>query len=348
MPGFRVKWAQIMARPLRIEYPGAAYHVIARGNQGRPIFEDDKDRERFLETLGEACGKTGWRIHAWVLMGNHYHLLIETPEANLVTGMKWLQGTYTQRYNGRHKVFGHLFQGRYKAVPVEAANAGYLETVSTYIHLNPARAGLIQIGKEKLKSYRWSSYPLYLSLPGKSPVWLERRQVMGALRLKPEDRRGYEACLEGRALELGLNQERMELEQQWKALRRGWYVGGEGFAGKLRNRIERLVSGCRRESHSGRDKREHGEQAAEQLLERGMATLGLTAADLALLRKGSAEKAALAGWLRERTTVSLRWVSQRLEMGHYSNASRGPRAMKPAVLRKFKQARSKLERLAGT
>ncbi len=130
-----------MARPLRIEYPGATYHVMARGNQGRAIFKDDQDRRRWVETLAEACGKTGWRIHAYVLMHNHYHVLAETPEGNLVAGMKWLQGTYTQRYNGRHQCCGHLFQGRYKAVPVEAENAGYLETVSTYIHLNPARAG---------------------------------------------------------------------------------------------------------------------------------------------------------------------------------------------------------------
>ena len=112
----------IMARPLRIEYAGAVYHVMARGNQGQVIFRDDGDRRRFLETLGEACEKTGWRIHAYVLMGNHYHLLVETPEGNLVTGMKWLQGTYTQRFNGRHEVFGHLFQGRYKAILVEADN----------------------------------------------------------------------------------------------------------------------------------------------------------------------------------------------------------------------------------
>jgi REP element-mobilizing transposase RayT len=100
-----------MARPLRLEYAGAVYHVMARGNQGQAIFRDDKDRQRFLETLGQACEKTGWRVHACVLMGNHYHLLVETPEGNLVAGMKWLQGTHTQRHHGRHKVFGHLFQG---------------------------------------------------------------------------------------------------------------------------------------------------------------------------------------------------------------------------------------------
>ncbi len=93
----------LMARPLRIEYAGAVYHVMARGNQGQAIFCDDKDRQRFLETLGQACEKTGWHIHAYVLMGNHYHLLVETPEGNLVAGMKWLQGTYTQRHNARQQ-----------------------------------------------------------------------------------------------------------------------------------------------------------------------------------------------------------------------------------------------------
>ena len=334
-----------MARPLRIEFAGATYHVMARGNQGRAIFDDDRDRLRFLETLGEACEKTGWRIHAYVLMGNHYHLLVETPEANLVTGMKWLQGTHTQRYNSRHQVFGHLFQGRYKAVPVDAASAGYLETVSTYIHLNPARAGLIEIGKEKLEDYRWSSYPWYLSLPGRGPAWLERRRVMEGLRLKPEDRRGYEACLEGRTLEIGLKTGRVELAGQWKALRRGWYVGGDGFAARLRDQIDRLVRGCRRESHSGEVQREHGEQAAEQLLRKGLASLGLTKADLARLPKLAVEKAALGGWLRERTTVSLRWVSARLEMGHYTNASCRQRRMSPGAFRRFQKIRSELDLL---
>jgi putative transposase len=336
-----------MARPLRIEYPGAVYHIMARGNQGRAIFRDDADRQRLIESLGEACGKTGWRIHAYVLMNNHYHLLAETPEGNLVAGMKWLQGTYTQRYNGRHKVFGHLFQGRYKAVPVEAENVGYLETVSTYIHLNPARAGLIRIGKEKLKRYRWSSYPWYLKSSGAAPDWLERGRVMGALRLKPEEHRGYETHIEARVLELGLQAGRVELEGQWKALRRGWYVGGESFGVKLRERIGRLVRGLRRESHSGVSKREHGEQAAEQWLREGMAVLGLTAEGLELGRRVTAEKAALARWLRERTTVSLRWVSERLAMGHYSNAGRGPRKRSAGDVRKARQVRAKLENLSA-
>jgi REP element-mobilizing transposase RayT len=107
----------IMARSMRIQYRGAAYHVMARGSHGQAIFADDLDRRRFLETLGEACQRTGWRVHAYVLMGHHYHLLLETPEPNLVAGMKGLQGAYTQRYNSRHRLFGHLFQGRYNLDP---------------------------------------------------------------------------------------------------------------------------------------------------------------------------------------------------------------------------------------
>ena len=148
-----------MARGLRIEYPGAVYHVMCRGDQREPIFATDADREVFLATLGEGCEQTGWRVHAYVLMPNHYHLLVETPEPNLVEGMKWLQGTCTQRFNHRHKVRGPLFQGRYKAIPVDGQESNYFEVVSTYIHLNPARAGLIAVGQERLKRYRWSSYP---------------------------------------------------------------------------------------------------------------------------------------------------------------------------------------------
>src|SRR6266481_2567508 len=98
-----------VARGIRIEYAGAFYHVMARGNRRGRIFHDDVDRRFFLQTLGEACERTGWRVHAWVLMRNHYHLMLETPEANLIEGMKWLQNTYTRRFNSRHRLWGRLF-----------------------------------------------------------------------------------------------------------------------------------------------------------------------------------------------------------------------------------------------
>ena len=98
-----------MAHKLRVEYPGAIYHVLNRGDRREPIFKDDQDRERFLQTLGETCTKTSWQVHAFCLMPNHFHLVVETPQGNLVTGMKWFLGTYTSRFNRPHKLFGHLF-----------------------------------------------------------------------------------------------------------------------------------------------------------------------------------------------------------------------------------------------
>jgi len=105
-----------MARKIRVEYPGALYHVMNRGDRREPIFRDSEDRQQFIRTLAEACTKSGWQVHALCLMRNHFHLMVETPRGNLVAGMKWFLGTYTGRFNRRHKLFGHLFSGRYKAL----------------------------------------------------------------------------------------------------------------------------------------------------------------------------------------------------------------------------------------
>src|SRR6267142_2549191 len=136
-----------MPRKLRIQYEGAIYHVMNRGDHSEDIFLGDEDRELFLKTLGEACAKTEWQVHAWCLMRNHFHLVVETPQPNLVVGMKWLLGTYTSRFNRRHKEFGHVFSGRYKSLIVDGSGNGYLKTVCDYVHLNPVRAQLLRVGQ---------------------------------------------------------------------------------------------------------------------------------------------------------------------------------------------------------
>ncbi len=141
-----------MARPLRIEYPGAFYHITSRGNKRLPIFDNDLDRKHFLNLLANTCTTFNWRCHAYCLMNNHYHLLIETLEANLAEGMRNLNGIYTQDFNYHHHTVGHLLQGRYKAFLIEAET--YLQEVVRYIVLNPVRAKLVN----KPERWKWSNY----------------------------------------------------------------------------------------------------------------------------------------------------------------------------------------------
>ncbi len=141
-----------MARPLRIEYPGAVYHVTARGNARRDIFRGDQDRKDFLHILSETVKRYHWLCHAFCLMNSHYHSLIETPEANLSQGMRQLNGVYTQRYNKRHDQVGHVFQGRYKAILVDKES--YLLELCRYVVLNPVRAGLVKSPEQ----WPWGSY----------------------------------------------------------------------------------------------------------------------------------------------------------------------------------------------
>jgi REP element-mobilizing transposase RayT len=141
-----------MARPLRIEYPGAIYHVTSRGNEKRSIFLSDLDRKRFLDLLADVNERYHWICHAYCLMDNHYHLLIETPEANLSIGMRQLNGVYTQAFNRRHGRVGHFFQGRFKAILVEKES--YLLEACRYLALNPVRAGVV----ETPERWKWSSY----------------------------------------------------------------------------------------------------------------------------------------------------------------------------------------------
>ena len=161
-----------MARPLRIEYPGAFYHVTSRGNEQKDVFKSQKDRERFLSYLESAVVRYGAVIHAWCLMSNHYHLLLETPSGNLSQIMRHINGAYTTYFNVKRKRAGHLFQGRYKAILVEADE--YAVELSRYIHLNPVRAGMVA----KPEEYPWSSYRSYIG-QNKAPDWLKTDFILG-------------------------------------------------------------------------------------------------------------------------------------------------------------------------
>ena len=312
-----------MPRKPRIEYPGAIYHIMSRGNRGDAIFRDGKDCETFMDTLGEACTKTGGLVHAFVLMGNHYHLLLETPEANLVSGMKWLQGTYTQRFNSRHKLRGHLLQGRYKALVVDGSGDGYFSAVASYIHLNPARAKQFDLDAGRLVDYPWSSYPLYFR-PSKRPDWLVVDRALGALGLA-DDRSGRERfrqLMRKRVLEIACSDTPHDVDAQWAKIRRGWCFGEESFRDEMLERLDGVMGGSsKRESFSGEPARLHDEVEALRLLEKGQDLLGIEPSALEDMRKNAPEKQALAWLLRSRTIVGNRWISEQLHCGHPGNVS---------------------------
>lgn len=161
-----------MARPLRIAFPGAFYHVTARGNERKAVFKSIRDRQKFLEYLETATERYNALIHAYCLMDNHYHLLLETPSGNLPQIMQHINGAYTTYFNVKRARAGHLFQGRYKAILVEMDE--YAKELSRYIHLNPVRAKLA----ETPDKYEWSSYNFYIGVE-RVPNWLHRDFILG-------------------------------------------------------------------------------------------------------------------------------------------------------------------------
>ncbi len=166
-----VKQEEQMARPLRVEYPGAYYHVINRGNGGEKIFKNDRDKEKFLEYLATAVQRFSVIVHTYCLMDNHFHLLLQTQDANLSKAIQWLNVSYATYFNKKRQRSGHLFQGRFKAVLVDADE--YLEQLSRYIHLNPVQAKIVA----KPMDYPWSSYPAFVGKT-KNPEWLTTGEIL--------------------------------------------------------------------------------------------------------------------------------------------------------------------------
>jgi REP element-mobilizing transposase RayT len=304
-----------MARKLRVEYAGACYHVINRGNYRKDLFIGKGAAEAFQACLGEAARRFGWRVHAFVIMRNHYHLLVETPEPNLSVGMKWLQGTWVMRFNRFRGETGRPFQGRYKALHVEPGSA--VAQVAHYIHLNPVRAKVVT--PEKLLEHRWSSLPLFVRKA--RPGYLESMTVLSESGHLPDSAAGWRRYLEYLGF---LAEEDAKLrEARFGRLSRGWVIGSASFKAGLKKEL--AMEGADRERFAllGADRKAQQELQTE-LWE---AKLG-KAAELFKVRLdqlpsqfSAPEKVKLAALMKAASSASNGWLAQRLQMGSAGNIS---------------------------
>ena len=298
----------LMPRPLRIQYAGARYHVMSRGDRRERIFYDDADCQEFLKTLGQACLRTGWQVHAYCLMSNHFHLVLETPQANLAVGMKWLLGTYTQRFNRRHRHWGHLFGGRYEAQLIDGRSLGYLRAACDYVHLNPVRAGIIRPGKN-LERFRWSSYPAYRQ-PKLRPQWLRVDRLLGEHGLNKDTaatRREFERRMKVARLK--------PVEQDF--IQRGWKIGAEDFHDWLADKLARRG----RKGERARERNEIDAALAERIVLKELAEAKWQKVDLEFQPKGHLVKVKIARQLRTQTPMTRQWIAGRLKMGSPSYIS---------------------------
>jgi putative transposase len=210
-----------MARQWRIEYAGAIYHVLSRGNGGQNIFRSKEDRHMYLDLLGELVERFNIEVHAYVLMSNHYHLLLKTKDANLSRAMQWFGTSYTRKFNLNNRTGGHLFQGRFKSIIVE--NDAYLLRLSCYIHRNPLRAAMV----ERLADYQWSSYLPYAYKNTKTPTWLITETMLNQLSVQ-DQRKAYRKMVQ---------QYSNEESSLWEDLRHGFIYGSQNFVENLKTRF---------------------------------------------------------------------------------------------------------------
>jgi len=298
-----------MPRKQRIEFPGAVYHVISRGNYRKELFLNQGSGEAFEQCLFEVVERCGWKLHAYVIMSNHYHLAVETPDPNLVVGMKWLQSTFAARFNRFRGERGHVFQGRYKAILI-GDERPFLGLVD-YIHLNPVRARICPL--PELKDYTLSSYPKYFRRKVRSGLCREDfLSVLGEPNSLAGMRR-YAKHLE--LLEEGDPKQRDALIKRYC---RGWFIGAK----EEKKALEKDL----RERHpdvvwAGNELKELNEAMWEGLVENALVTANKSETDVQTEAKGAIWKAALARKLRIQTTAGNPWIAKRLNMGHPSRVT---------------------------
>jgi putative transposase len=301
-----------MARRLRLEFPGACYHVINRGNYRTDVFRTAKAKAAFEQCLFEACRKSGWVLHGFVLMRNHYHLAVATPAGNLVAGMQWLQATFANRFNRLRGERGHLFQGRYKALLVEEGAA--LGQVCHYLHLNPVRAGIVSV--ERLREYRYSSY-WYLWEKRRRPAFLDPTVALADAGGLADQRNGWQAYSAYLAWQASAGP--AGNTPAYACLSRGWALGAPEFKAALIEDHALLASSRAWEAAGAREVRQqHWETALATALTAVKHTLPEAAKD----RKSADWKLAIAAWLKTGTQVSNGWLSRRLSLGAPAALSR--------------------------
>ncbi|MEA3224846.1 MAG: transposase [Planctomycetota bacterium] len=297
-----------MPRKPRIEYEDAIYHVMNRGNYRYDIFLVEGSGEVFEKSLFEACGRFGWVLHAYVAMSNHYHLALQTPDANLVKGMQWFQSTFGNRFNRLVRQRGHIFQGRYKALLIESNH--YLFQVVNYIHLNPVRANIVEI--DRLRTYPLSSYPKFFQK--NRPVCLQSEDWLAlAGDLKPT---GAGMRCYHRYLKLCHESNPEKQNAMYVQLCRGWYIGTkEGKKALLKEVSEGSVG-------PGGGIGRFGDAGGEVLLAQGLLSLGKTNEELITDGKCCEWKVVLASWIKSQCGISNQWLSGHLHMGSMYAVSR--------------------------
>jgi putative transposase len=301
-----------MARKLRVEVEGGIYHVINRGNYRAAIFQKAKTKEAFLKCLDEACGKTGWRVHAWCIMSNHYHLAVETPGANLVDGMRWLQGTFSVRFNRLRDERGHLFQGRYKSFPVDPV--GGLGPLCQYIHLNAIRAKICPM--RQLSEWPWSSLS-WIMQPKRRLSWFSPQAALthaGGLADTPTGRDKYVHYLDWLQ-----EDESARKAFKFDQMSTGWAIGSAAFKKELIGEHREAAAALRRGDPETSDLAEAVRQDA---LAAALHKIGKKREDLVRAGKSEPWKMGIATLLKVRTTATNRWLGENLNLGALHEVSR--------------------------